>query len=180
MKDTVQSDEYPCGNKGKEKKEKGKQHRRNVLSISSTPMMCIFVHIKHIILKYVTVTPQYSVMTYFSFLETSTLSSYNADSNMLPFNSFVLLVCMGLISSGGSRIFPRGGREPSRGGVNTPNFPENCMKSKEFGRPGGACVPHAPPRSANDIFTFTCCRHICFGVFSIHTLADIEVLINIL
>ena len=41
--------------------------------------------------------------------------------------------------------FPEGGREPSRGGVNTPNFPENCMKSKEFGRPGGACVPHAPP-----------------------------------
>ena len=40
--------------------------------------------------------------------------------------------------------FPEGGREPSRGGVNTPNFPENCMKSKEFGRPGGACVPHAP------------------------------------
>ena len=33
--------------------------------------------------------------------------------------------------------------------MNTPNFPENCMKSKEFGRPGGACVPHAPPRSAN-------------------------------
>ena len=25
------------------------------------------------------------------------------------------------------------------------------MKSKEFGRPGGACVPHAPPRSANGI-----------------------------
>ena len=45
--------------------------------------------------------------------------------------------------------FPEGGREPSRGGMNTPNFPENCMKSKEFGRPGGACVPHAPPRSAN-------------------------------
>ena len=55
------------------------------------------------------------------------------------------------VSSGGSRIFPRGGREPSRGGVNTPNFPENCMKSKEFGRPGGACVPHAPPRSANGL-----------------------------
>ena len=54
-------------------------------------------------------------------------------------------------SSGGSRIFPRGGREPSRGGVNTPNFPENCMKSKEFGCPGGACVPHAPPRSANEV-----------------------------
>ena len=56
---------------------------------------------------------------------------------------------MKTLFSGGSRIFPRGGREPSRGGVNTPNFPENCMKSKEFGRPGGACVPHAPPRSAN-------------------------------
>ena len=52
--------------------------------------------------------------------------------------------------SGGSRIFPRGGREPSRGGVNTPNFPENCMKSKEFGRPGGGVRPsRPPPRSAN-------------------------------
>ena len=53
--------------------------------------------------------------------------------------------------SGGSRIFPRGGREPSRGGVNTPNFPENCMKSKEFGRPGGGVRPSRPPRSANDL-----------------------------
>ena len=53
-------------------------------------------------------------------------------------------------TSGGSRIFPRGGREPSRGGVNTPNFPENCMKSKEFGRPGGGVRPsRPPPRSAN-------------------------------
>ena len=47
--------------------------------------------------------------------------------------------------SGGSRIFPRGGREPSRGGVNTPNFPENCMKSKEFGRPGGGRASLTPP-----------------------------------
>ena len=47
--------------------------------------------------------------------------------------------------SGGSRIFPRGGREPSRGGVNTSNFPENCMKSKEFGRPGGGVRPSRPP-----------------------------------
>ena len=54
-----------------------------------------------------------------------------------------------VLSSGGSRIFPRGGREPSRGGVNTPNFPENCMKSKEFGRPGGGVRPSGPPRSAN-------------------------------
>ena len=50
-----------------------------------------------------------------------------------------------LLNSGGSRIFPRGGREPSRGGVNTPNFPENCMKSKEFGRPGGGVRPSRPP-----------------------------------
>ena len=55
-----------------------------------------------------------------------------------------------LSTSGGSRIFPRGGREPSRGGVNTPNFPENCMKSKEFGRPGGGRASLTPPpRSAN-------------------------------
>ena len=47
--------------------------------------------------------------------------------------------------SGGSRIFPRGGCEPSRGGMNTPNFPENCMKSKEFGRPGGGVRPSRPP-----------------------------------
>ena len=47
--------------------------------------------------------------------------------------------------SGGSRIFPRGGREPSRGGVNTPNFPENCMKSKEFGCPGGGRASLTPP-----------------------------------
>ena len=50
-----------------------------------------------------------------------------------------------IIASGGSRIFPRGGREPSRGGVNTPNFPENCMKSKEFGRPGGGRASLTPP-----------------------------------
>ena len=41
--------------------------------------------------------------------------------------------------------FPGGGREPSRGGVNTPNFPENCMKSKEFGRPGGRASLTPPP-----------------------------------
>ena len=31
------------------------------------------------------------------------------------------------------------------GGVNTPNFPENCMKSKEFGRPGGGRASLTPP-----------------------------------
>ena len=35
--------------------------------------------------------------------------------------------------------------------MNTPNFPENCMKSKEFGRPGGGVRPSHPPRSANDL-----------------------------
>ena len=56
-----------------------------------------------------------------------------------------LMLVSPLTYSGGSRIFPRGGREPSRGGVNTPNFPENCMKSKEFGRPGGGVRPSRPP-----------------------------------
>ena len=51
----------------------------------------------------------------------------------------------GCNTSGGSRIFPRGGCEPSRGGMNTPNFPENCMKSKEFGCPGGGVRPSHPP-----------------------------------
>ena len=34
---------------------------------------------------------------------------------------------------------------PPGGGVNTPNFPENCMKSKEFGRPGGGRASLTPP-----------------------------------
>ena len=38
---------------------------------------------------------------------------------------------------------------PPGGGVNTPNFPENCMKSKEFGCPGGRASLTPPPRSAN-------------------------------
>ena len=37
-------------------------------------------------------------------------------------------------TSGGSRISPGGG---GRQHTILPNFPENCMKSKEFGRPGG-------------------------------------------
>ena len=53
-----------------------------------------------------------------------------------------------------------GGREPSRGGVNTPNFPENCMKSKEFGRPGGGRASLTPPpRSANEYIQFN--RNFC-------------------
>ena len=48
--------------------------------------------------------------------------------------------------------FSRGGAWTLQGGVNTPNFPENCMKSKEFGRPGGGVRPsRPPPRSANEM-----------------------------
>ena len=68
----------------------------------------------------------------------------NVSQTVLLFSELLLAVYLS-IYSGGSRIFPRGGREPSRGGVNTPNFPENCMKSKEFGRPGGGVRPSRPP-----------------------------------
>ena len=50
----------------------------------------------------------------------------------------------------------------SPGGAPTPKsaiifqfFPENCMKMKEFGPPGGARVPGAPLRSANDFIMKT-------------------------
>ena len=45
--------------------------------------------------------------------------------------------------------FPRGGgaNSPGEGRQHTilPYFPENYMKLKEFGPPGGARVPHSPP-----------------------------------
>ena len=50
--------------------------------------------------------------------------------------------------------FPSAVADPgfSPGGAPTPKiaiifhiFAENCMKMKEFGPPGGACVPGAPP-----------------------------------
>ena len=46
--------------------------------------------------------------------------------------------------------FPQGGGANSPGGHQhtiLPNFPKNCMKLKEFGSQG-ACIPHAPLRSA--------------------------------
>ena len=45
--------------------------------------------------------------------------------------------------------FPHGGGGGRQHTI-LPNFPENCMKSKEFGRPGGggARAPCAPPKSA--------------------------------
>ena len=69
------------------------------------------------------------------------LEIFGHSGSVVDFNESVIFNA----ASGGSRIFPRGGREPSRGGVNTPNFPKNCMKSKEFGRPGGGVRPSRPP-----------------------------------
>ena len=49
--------------------------------------------------------------------------------------------------SGGSRIFPRRGRQLHRGvrqHTILPKFPKNCMKLKEFG-PGGGARPSRPP-----------------------------------
>ena len=48
-------------------------------------------------------------------------------------------------SSGGSRIFPRGGRQLPKWVCLFIIFAENCMKMKEFGPPGGVRVPGAPP-----------------------------------
>ena len=81
-----------------------------------------------------------------------------------PFNVFTLLrsrcqkyqiVCQQTLvprmASGGSRISPRWGPQLSGGGATSilPNFPENCMKLKEFGPPGGT-DPLRPLRSATD------------------------------
>ena len=49
------------------------------------------------------------------------------------------------VISGGSRIFPRGGRQLPKWVCLFIIFAENCMKMKEFGPPGGARVPGAPP-----------------------------------
>ena len=43
---------------------------------------------------------------------------------------------------------PGGGVNPPGGGVNTQFcqiLPKTAMKLKEFGRPGGPCVPRTPP-----------------------------------
>ena len=60
-------------------------------------------------------------------------------------------------TSGGSRIFPRGGREPSRGGVNPPGgawtrqiFPKTAWNRKNLDAQGGGRASLTPPpRSAN-------------------------------
>ena len=40
------------------------------------------------------------------------------------------------LNSGGSRIFPRRGRQLPGLGAPTYDFPKNCKKLKEFGPPG--------------------------------------------
>ena len=66
-------------------------------------------------------------------------------------------ICM--ITSGGSRISPGGRQLPGGGGGANIRFcqffPKNCMKSKEFGHPGGGHAPLAPPLNLPLI---TCCR----------------------
>ena len=49
------------------------------------------------------------------------------------------------LTSGGSRIFPGGGAPTPKSAIIFQFFAENCMKMKEFGPPGGARVPGAPP-----------------------------------
>ena len=60
--------------------------------------------------------------------------------------------------------FPEAGLEPSAGGggrqhMILSNFPENCMKSKEFGCPGGRraslTIPLSPPMHYTETWTGT-------------------------
>ena len=61
-----------------------------------------------------------------------------------------------IIISGGSRISPRRGRQLPKLLLFCNFFAKNCMKMKEFGPPGGARVPGAPLRSANDYLLVNC------------------------
>ena len=58
--------------------------------------------------------------------------------------------------SGGSRISPSWGRQLSRGSQDMilPNFPNNCMKLKEFGPSGGWSVPRATPLNIGNFGSF--------------------------
>ena len=60
-------------------------------------------------------------------------------------------------TSGGSRISPRRGRQLSRGCQHTilPNFPQNCMKLKEFGPRGGRASKILLCRSATEDMLMT-------------------------
>ena len=49
--------------------------------------------------------------------------------------------------------FPQGGAPTPKIAIIFQIFAENCMKTKEFGPPGGARVPGAPLGSANDWYS---------------------------
>ena len=53
------------------------------------------------------------------------------------------------LCSGGSRIFPGGGRQLPKVLLFFNFVPGNCMKMKEFGLPGGRASLAPPLRSAN-------------------------------
>ena len=64
--------------------------------------------------------------------------------------SKLLRVFRNTVSAVADPVFPRrgGGANPQGGGANLlfcPNFPENCMKMKEFGPRGGGGASLAPP-----------------------------------
>ena len=74
--------------------------------------------------------------------------------------------------SGGSRISPRWGANPTGGREQhtiLPKFPKNWMKLKQFGRPRGARVPRVPLRVTNDtnvdsqtqVYFVLLCRRYC-------------------
>ena len=63
------------------------------------------------------------------------------------------------VCSGGSRIFPRVGRQLPKVLLFFNFFAENCMKMKEFRPPGGgARVPGAPPLDPPMVCTFPLSR----------------------
>ena len=51
--------------------------------------------------------------------------------------------------------FPQGGAPIPKLGLFCQFFAENCMKMKEFGPPGGARVPGAPPLRSANVYIFT-------------------------
>ena len=62
--------------------------------------------------------------------------------------SIIIYIIIRSMTSGGSRISPRRGRQLPKVLLFYIFFAKNCMKMKESGPPGG--VPCAPLRSAND------------------------------
>ena len=64
-----------------------------------------------------------------------------------PFTPLFNNIIIGI--SGGSRIFPRGGREPSRGGREHAKFSRKLHEIERIWTPRGGVRPSRPPRSAN-------------------------------